>query len=200
MRRRAGRADWPAARRVEASRRSGTARLIVTSDHGESFGEQPGFFGHGTSLYQPQIHVPLGLVPPSSCPKPPRPVVSETVSLRDLPATVIDLLNLKANAPFPGESLVALWNSSPAATAVDSAARSPALSEVVPIDPVEPESAQLLDRRRAWGALADGDWIYIRREDGPPEELYDLRSDSNQRNKRGRSVRSAGGRADAPET
>ena len=39
--------------------------LIITSDHGESFGEQPGFFGHGTSLYQPQLHVPLVIVPPS---------------------------------------------------------------------------------------------------------------------------------------
>ena len=40
--------------------------LIITSDHGESFGEQPGVFIHGTSLYQPQIHVPLVIVPPST--------------------------------------------------------------------------------------------------------------------------------------
>ncbi len=43
--------------------------LIITSDHGESFGEQPGFFGHGTSLYQPQLHVPLVIVPPSGEPE-----------------------------------------------------------------------------------------------------------------------------------
>ena len=39
--------------------------LIVTSDHGESFGEQHGLFTHGTSLYQPQLHVPLVIVPPA---------------------------------------------------------------------------------------------------------------------------------------
>ena len=85
--------------------------LIITSDHGESFGEQPGVFVHGTSLYQPQLHVPLVIVPPSGSPRPSRPVVSETVSLRDLPATVVDLLDLEAGAPFPGASLARLWDS-----------------------------------------------------------------------------------------
>ncbi len=158
--------------------------LIVTSDHGESFGEQPGFFGHGTSLYQPQIHVPLVIVPPSSGPKPTRPVVSETVSLRDLPATIVDLMGLKADAPFPGTSLVSLWSASPPAAVVEPPVQSPAIAEVVPIDPVEPESAQLLDRRRAWGALAEGDRVYVRREDGPTEELFDLRTDRHQRDNR----------------
>ena len=51
----------------ELGRRGALERtwLIITSDHGESFGEQPGFFGHGTSLYQQQLHVPLVIVPPS---------------------------------------------------------------------------------------------------------------------------------------
>ena len=39
--------------------------LIVTSDHGESFGVPHNDFGHGTSLYQPQLHVPLVIVPPA---------------------------------------------------------------------------------------------------------------------------------------
>ena len=33
--------------------------VIVTSDHGESFGETPDMFCHGTSLYQTELHVPL---------------------------------------------------------------------------------------------------------------------------------------------
>ena len=49
--------------------------LIVTADHGESFGEHPGVFGHGTSLYQTQLHVPLVIIPPRGTS--PR-VVSET--------------------------------------------------------------------------------------------------------------------------
>ena len=38
--------------------------LIITSDHGESFGEHTGVFCHGTSLYQTELHVPLLIVPP----------------------------------------------------------------------------------------------------------------------------------------
>jgi arylsulfatase A-like enzyme len=158
--------------------------LIVTSDHGESFGEQPGFFGHGTSLYQPQLHVPLVIVPPPGSPQPQRPVIPENVSLRDLPATVVDLVGLEADAPFPGTSLAALWRGPAAETVVDPQGRWPALSEVVPLDPVDPESAELLDRRRAWASLAQGDWIYIWREGGEPEELFDLRDDRLQRHNR----------------
>ena len=44
--------------------------VIVTADHGESFGEQPGVFWHGTSLYQAQLHVPLVIVPPAGGPPP----------------------------------------------------------------------------------------------------------------------------------
>jgi arylsulfatase A-like enzyme len=158
--------------------------LIITSDHGESFGEQPGFFGHGTSLYQPQLHVPLLIVPPTSSPKPARPIVPTTVSLRDLPATVVDLVGLKADAPFPGTSLVPLWGGPASETVVGPQGRFPALSEVVPLDPVDPESAELLDRRQVWASLAEGDWIYIWREGGEPEELFDLRVDRGQRHNR----------------
>ena len=33
--------------------------LIITADHGESFGEHSEIFSHGTSLYQSELHVPL---------------------------------------------------------------------------------------------------------------------------------------------
>ncbi len=156
--------------------------VIVTSDHGESFGEQPGIFGHGTSLYQPQLHVPLVIVPPAAMSggTPPR-VVPETVSLRDLPATVVNLLDLEAGSPFPGASLARLWGRGTSEAVVKTTSPSPALSEVVPIDPVEPESAETLERRRVLASLAEGHWIYIRREGVPPEELFDLRTDGRQR-------------------
>lgn len=35
------------------------ALVIITSDHGEMFGEQPDTFGHGCSPYEPVAHVPL---------------------------------------------------------------------------------------------------------------------------------------------
>ena len=39
--------------------------VIIAADHGESFGEHPGVFCHGTSLYQTQLHVPLVIIPPA---------------------------------------------------------------------------------------------------------------------------------------
>ena len=35
--------------------------------------------------------------------------MSETVSLRNLPATIVDLVGLEANSSFPGPSLADLW-------------------------------------------------------------------------------------------
>ena len=35
--------------------------------------------------------------------------MSDTVSLRDLPATVVDVVGLASGAPFPGHSLADLW-------------------------------------------------------------------------------------------
>ncbi len=39
-------------------------------------------------------------------------IVSETVSLRDLPATIVDLTGQGTRAPFPGRSLARLWRDS----------------------------------------------------------------------------------------
>ena len=61
--------------------------IIVTSDHGEGLGEHD-LFDHGESLYRTEIRVPLVIVPASGL-NPPK-VVGETVSLRDLPATIVD--------------------------------------------------------------------------------------------------------------
>jgi arylsulfatase A-like enzyme len=160
--------------------------LIVTSDHGESFGEQAGVFGHGTSLYQPQLHVPLVIVPPSGSPS--RPVVPETASLRDLPATIVDVLGLGAGAPFPGRSLAALWGHPSSGAAVDrpdfapAPAPDPALSEVVPTDPLDSVSAHLRENRQVWASLTEGDLIYIRIRQGSlvREELFDLRADARE--------------------
>ena len=80
--------------------------VIIVSDHGESFGEHPGIYCHGTSLYQTELHVPLVIIPPAATT--PRRNVSETVSLRDLAATIIDLTGLKVRCPFPGDSLAVL--------------------------------------------------------------------------------------------
>ena len=74
--------------------------IVVTSDHGEGLGEH-GLFDHGESLYRTEIRVPLLIVPPSGLQS--SAVVDETVSLRDLPATIVDLVGQGKGSPFPGE-------------------------------------------------------------------------------------------------
>src|SRR3979411_2606482 len=56
--------------------------VIITSDHGEEFGEH-GVFNHGYSLYLAEIHVPLVIL---SAAAPASRSVAQPVSLRDLPA------------------------------------------------------------------------------------------------------------------
>jgi arylsulfatase A-like enzyme len=82
--------------------------IVITSDHGEHFGEHvhDGYpiLGHHQSVYQQEIHVPLIVVAPGRLPA--GLVVTGTVSLRDLPSTVVDLTGLQEGSPFPGHSLL----------------------------------------------------------------------------------------------
>ncbi len=80
--------------------------LIVTADHGEEMGEHD-LYDHGESLYRGEIHVPLVILPPAGQ-RTPR-VVRETVSLRDLSATILDLTGQAQGSPFAGKSLASLW-------------------------------------------------------------------------------------------
>jgi arylsulfatase A-like enzyme len=75
--------------------------LIVTSDHGEQFGEH-GVFSHGNSLYRPVVHIPLLIAWPSRITQGRR--IQTPVSLKDFPATILDLLGLSAGNPLPGRS------------------------------------------------------------------------------------------------
>jgi arylsulfatase A-like enzyme len=152
--------------------------LIVLADHGESFGEHAGVFCHGTSLYRTELHVPLVIVPPSTRGDLAGRRVAETVSLRDLAATVVDLAGQGTRSPFPGRSLARFWDG--AAVAPDGTGdASRALSEVVPEDPLNPDPERLVTEPR-WplAALSDGDWTYIRREEPAREELFHLPDDA----------------------
>jgi arylsulfatase A-like enzyme len=77
------------------------AMVIVTSDHGESFGER-GLLGHGTSVYQDQVHVPLLIKYPDR--REPG-VVTQPVSLVDLMPTVLSAAGLETPGGVQGEPL-----------------------------------------------------------------------------------------------
>ena len=139
--------------------------VIVTSDHGEHFLER-GFAGHGMSLYRREIHVPLLIFPPSGAPD--RRVVPEPVSLRDLPATIVEMLGLAQGSPFPGRSLSRFFR--PGLGTAESRL-DPVLSEVghqTTIAPTPGVPASLGPAR----ALTTEKEVYIRNGDGG-EELYD---------------------------
>jgi arylsulfatase A-like enzyme len=83
--------------------------VIVTADHGEEIGEHD-LVGHGRSLYREELHVPLLIAKPGLVPS--GKIVFEPVSLRDLPATIVELVGLRQNSPFPGQSVTPLWKAS----------------------------------------------------------------------------------------
>ncbi len=148
----------------------GNTLVIITSDHGEGLGEH-GLFGHGRSLYSQELHVPLVIIPPGGLAT--GRVVSEPVSLRDLPATIVDLLGSAHASPFPGKSLARYWKSGSAPAGRIS---SPVYSEVALRDKVSKNAL----RSPAWrgpmqSIVADGR-AYIRNADGRPE-LYDIMND-----------------------
>lgn len=80
--------------------------LIVTSDHGESFWEH-GKRGHGQTLYQTLMHVPLMVKLPGMTPEDGRRVATP-VSLVDLAPTVADAMRLPRPRDFEGRSLLPL--------------------------------------------------------------------------------------------
>jgi arylsulfatase A-like enzyme len=147
--------------------------VIVCSDHGEHLGDHLLFF-HGCSLYRQLVGVPLVIVDPKGVPA--GRVVAEPVSLRDVPATVVDLLGLGQDAPFPGRSLARSWGQ-------DQRAAGP------PAEPLLMETGRpllLTNQGREPAAkgpmksLVAGGMHYIRSADGS-EELYALRSDPEER-------------------
>ena len=126
--------------------------------------------GHGLSLYRREVHVPLLIFPPSGTPVGQK--VEVPVSLRDLAATILDLLRLEDRSPFPGRSLAPFCRSEPAAPRSQPV---PLLCEVghqkkIPMQGQIPATLGPLQ-----SIVAEGR-VYIRNHDGR-EELFDLLND-----------------------
>jgi arylsulfatase A-like enzyme len=152
--------------------------VIVTSDHGELFGEgarqdtmvkdKKCPCGHGGRPFFPVLHVPLLVSIPGG---PGNMRVSDPVSLRDLPATVLDLIGAESSHRFPGESLAHYWmprgrrDSVPVLTATRT-------ESVVRL--------QGDDAEYTYSLVADT-MHYIRYPDGT-EQLFNHRKDPDERN------------------
>jgi arylsulfatase A-like enzyme len=85
--------------------------VVVTSDHGEEFGEHGGY-GHGNHLYRETVHVPLIVWHPGSVPSGRRVVTP--ASIASIPATILELVG-SAVPERAAPSLVPLWGAEPPA-------------------------------------------------------------------------------------
>ncbi len=151
--------------------------VVVTSDHGEQFGEH-GLGWHSNSLYEQLTHVPLLIRYPARVPAGAR--VSQQVTLRDLAATLADLAGLADARGLSGTSLAATWQSPDARGSAALAE----LSRGVNPDP------KALNAQGDMRALADDSLHYIRNGDGS-FEIYAYRRDPREEQNLAKGVHAA---------
>jgi arylsulfatase A-like enzyme len=128
-------------------------------------------FGHGKSLYSQELHVPLVIIPPGGLVN--GRIVSTPVTLRDLPATVADVLGYHTDSPFPGSSLARYWQSS---VSGDPAQATAVFSEVALRDTVSRNQSRPPAWRGPMKSIVSDGKSYIRNADGR-EEVYDVLTD-----------------------
>lgn len=129
------------------------ATIVFTSDHGEEFWEH-GNWGHGRTLYNEVIHVPLIVKTPVARPR----RVTANVSLVDVAPTLVDLAELEALPVGHQRSLRPFLD-----------------GESVEGGPVVSEIFRAHDRVRV--AVVDHPWKLILRPDSGEVELFNLDSD-----------------------
>jgi arylsulfatase A-like enzyme len=149
--------------------------VVITADHGEEFGEHA-VLEHGYSLYKNAVHVPLIVVFPERIPSTRR--IAEVVSLRDVPATIVGILEGAAAAPFPGASLAPLWDHSDPSSQDHPVRESAVMSELQ--RPPGEQPSWFPVSKGDMQALFDRGLRYVRNGDGA-EELYDFFRDPAER-------------------
>ena len=124
--------------------------FVVVADHGEEFADH-GSWGHGHTMYQELLHVPLMFRLPGSVPAAQR--IDTTVSSMDLLPTILDTVGLPVPQNVEARSLVGFIRGNP------------------PPGPAVAFSEFLDDRR----VIRAGRWKLILR--GPIPTLFDLQTD-----------------------
>ena len=136
--------------------------VILTSDHGESFGEH-GFYFHGHSLYREQVNVPMLLRWPAHIPAGTHR--TEPVDLEQIAATIAEAAGLPSGA-VPGVSLLGKPDS--AAVGIAELAQRSTVPASWPAS-------------RGWlASLTTDPWHFIILQSGEAE-LYNFRKDPEER-------------------
>ncbi len=145
--------------------------IVLTSDHGELMGEPDGdgtpMAGHGDSLSEPEIHIPLIVKAPG--PGQRRGVDDSFVQQIDVMPTLLDALGLAFPPNMQGRSLFGERVGHP----------HPILSEVYPLPHMNAAGKpwrQLGD----WRALVEGKWKFVWGGNGR-HLLFDLEADPDER-------------------
>ena len=152
--------------------------LVVTSDHGEHFGEHD-LMSHGNSLYRHSLQVPLLVRYPGTIPA--GVTVQLPLSLLDLPATLIELAGVPEK--LPGTSFSPLW-SRPGAAHVGSPLVS---SVIVGRDKHKFAPSNWPVSRGSMRSIVAEGFHYILNGDGQ-EELYDWARDVDEKQNLAASV------------
>jgi len=146
--------------------------VIITSDHGEQFGEH-GLPGHANSLYLQTLQVPLLILFPARVPRGQR--IAHPVSLRDLANTVLDLAGIGGGPTFPGDSLARYMGTRSGDGSLDGPAPLAELQRGLRVPEWFPSA------KGDMKALIAGNLHYILNGDGS-EQLFDYVNDSLERN------------------
>jgi arylsulfatase A-like enzyme len=138
--------------------------VIVTSDHGEHFGEYKQW-RHAKGLYLPAIHVPLIVSHPGSVPRGQR--VTPPVGLQDVGQTIFDLATGEESPRLAGRSLKGFWD--------------PGAERDTESTPVIAQFRDGTGHPYAVSVISDG-FQYIRTEwpDRSQEQLYALESSAHE--------------------
>ncbi len=129
--------------------------IVITADHGEEFHEH-GSYGHGHSIFQELIQVPLLFYRPGLVPEGRR--VAHPVSTLDIAQTIIDYASVSGLAAAEGHSLV------------------PDVRGELPEHPVLAFTNMLDDKR----VVRARDWKFVL--SGINAKLFDLEHDPGERN------------------
>ena len=147
--------------RLEARGRLDDTLVVLTADHGEEFDEH-GVMAHANSIYAPALHVPLLFLGGHRVPEGRR--VDAPVSLRDVPATILECLGQPA--ALPGRSLAPWWRD-------DVGPEGPLYSRLTGRPWLGPSNP---DSRAQYDGVVAGRYHYILQPDGR-QEVYDLVDD-----------------------
>lgn len=121
--------------------------LVITSDHGEQFGEHGRLVHGGDAFYNELIHIPVVVSNPVLFPE--RVVATTPMTSIDLGPTLLDLVGLPVPEVFQGESLV---------------------------DRIDSERVVYATDGRTWKAISR-EWSFILSEVLGREELYHTAND-----------------------